>query len=137
MYWPDAIKLGRWGSPCLGRRNGNCYFLNDHGSCYLQPIGMKPFACKIWPFAVYSNNKRYGEGDAYFRHRDEGYYVYLPQNSSICPGINRGDPAELPLIISEIVELYKNPFKEQVYSTCNYPLAHERRSSLITPPSVS
>jgi len=78
---------------------------------------MKPFACKIWPFVVYSEHERDGMREAEFLQGAESYYVYLHPGLSICPGVNRGDPAVLRATISEIIEIYRNPLRQQIFST--------------------
>lgn len=112
---PEAVIVDA--KPYLRKIGGRCIFQNEQGLCDLQELGLKPFSCKIWPFLVYEKPKSDNRDESEFYHKDEKYYVYLNEYASICPGINNGIPEELPNIISEVIELYENPAREQKYST--------------------
>ncbi len=85
--------------------------------CALQAI--KPLACKLFPFRVYSQPvyKR-GDGSAY-RFRGRTFYVYLDPN---CPGIVPGRPGErfLNQTLPEIVEIGMGLRWKQKYTTSKY-----------------
>ncbi|MEM2087149.1 MAG: YkgJ family cysteine cluster protein [Thermoproteota archaeon] len=103
--------------PFLRKIGGKCVFQNEYGLCDLQELGLKPFSCKVWPFLVYKKPKSINPGEAEFHYNDEKYYVYLNQHAFICTGVNMGMPEELPNIIWEVIEIYKNPWRKQKYST--------------------
>lgn len=115
---PDAIELDNLGNPCLRKADGGCIFLEKGRFCGLQPHGLKPFACKIWPFNVYTMQIPGGVRKSEFPYRDKMYYVYLHPEAYICPGINKGRPEELTRTISEVIEICMNPLRRQFYSTC-------------------
>jgi len=85
--------------------------------CALQAI--KPLACKLFPFRVYSQPvyKR-GDGSEY-RFRGRTFYVYLDPN---CPGIVPGRPGErfLNQTLPEIVEIGMGLRWKQKYTTSKY-----------------
>ena len=116
---PDAIALDKLGNPYIKRWNGKCVFQNVYGLCDLQFLKMKPFTCKVWPFVVTTSPKSGDRQRARFYHKGEEYYVYLNPYARVCPGINRGRPGELELTISEVIEIYQNPLKQQKYSTAS------------------
>jgi Fe-S-cluster containining protein len=70
--------------------DGSCAFLcssNHNYSCGLQ--GMKPEACKIWPFKVLAEPK-YGEPKlSEFNYMGHKLYVYA---DSMCSGLRYGEP---------------------------------------------
>lgn len=121
---PEAVVVDV--KPYLRRIKGRCVFLNEYGLCTLQELGLKPFSCKVWPFLVYDRPKYGNREEAEFYYVGEKYYVYLNKYAVTCPGINAGKPEELPNIISEIIEIYKDPHREQRYST-------SRRIKLLVP----
>lgn len=74
---PAAIELDRHGGVSLRKIRTRCVFLNEHGLCDLQPLGLKPSACKAWPFVVSREPKSDNREDVRFSYKDEEYYVYL------------------------------------------------------------
>ena len=118
MLAPSAIQFDSYGRVTLRRIGPRCVFLNERGLCDLQPLGLKPSACKVWPFVV-SVKPRHDDGsEARFTHRGEEYYVYLNRHApSRCRGLGRGRPEDLPQIISEVIEIYQDPTRPQRYST--------------------
>ena len=74
-FRPDAIELDNLGNPYLRKVDGRCIFLEKGRFCGLQPYGLKPFACKIWPFNVYSIQKSGSVGKSEFLYRNKEYYV--------------------------------------------------------------
>lgn len=116
--WPKSIELDWLAGPSIKKIGRRCVFYNTYGCCNLQSFLMKPLACKVWPFEVHigpqsSNDKR---ARFYFENRE--YYVYLnPEAKSVCHGIGKGNPDELPYIINEVLKMYKNPLRKQFYTT--------------------
>lgn len=121
----EFVEVSDAGDPCLRRVGGTCVFQDASGLCLLQPLGLKPIACKLWPFKV-----RRGCDDprALFVYEGEEYCVYVNVR---CRGVNAGTLADLVRAICEVIELHKNPNKPQVYSTSRLtaPLLAAHRTS--------
>lgn len=116
-FAPYALEAGS-SKPYLKKTGARCIFLNEYGLCQLQFLDLKPLACKIWPFIVLQKPKSFHSKKARFYYNNEEYYVYInPHARSICSGIGRGKPEELPLVINEVIEIYKGRIREQNYST--------------------
>lgn len=112
---PEFIEISETGDPCLRRVKGTCVFQDLNGLCQLQPLGLKPLACKVWPFKVQEAPARgYRSEYARFDYEGEAYYVYV--NSS-CNGVNAGTFNGLVQAIREVIEMRKNPRKPQFFST--------------------
>jgi len=85
--------------------------------CALQAI--KPLACKLFPFRVYSK-PIYKRGDkSAYTHRERTLYVYLDPS---CPGIAVGRPRErfLRKTLPEVVEIGIGLRWKQKYTTSKY-----------------
>lgn len=81
---------------------------------------MKPKACKLWPFKIYSKPS-YGFGrEAVFPFKGDVYYIYL---DSACEGIVYGRPCGnfVERTIPEFIELSLDSRERQIYSTGNLP----------------
>ncbi len=111
------------GKQYIRKREGEaCPFLiedNGMGLCYLQSLGMKLSACKIWPFKIY-RNPEHGRGEeAYYSHRLGEFYVYVDQR---CPGIKLGKPTpRLLKTVEEAVEVWIGVKRDQIYTTASLP----------------
>lgn len=116
-YWPETVDVDHTGVPFIKRAHGRCVFQDSSGLCLLQLRGMKPIICKLWPFKVFPATQRQGHNNARFHYDNGDVYVYLNPFYKICPGINRGEPKNFPLVIKEIVDIYHNPTRDQRYST--------------------
>lgn len=127
----SAVELDSLGTPQLKRVMGNCFFLDkNNGLCRLQQIGMKPLACKIWPFEVHKKPKSWrGVREALFGLNGEEFYVYV---NPACFGINRGNPDELPAVIREAIAIKYNPSLGQRYTTSRYPQLNVLAPILVT-----
>ena len=112
--WPDKVII-RKKRPYLRRDvNGKCEFLSGK-LCSLQLLGMKPFACKVWPFKVsLKPDKLDKEFDGLYIMDEKEYFVYLNPK---CTGINKGDPFLFRKSIEEVIALWNGSKKEQYYST--------------------
>ena len=110
----------------LGKRaNGSCIFLYrffDRWLCGLQHI--KPRACKLWPFKIYSQ-PRYGRSNqASYEYRDREFFIYV---DPMCAGLRFGRIPSNQLVsktIPEVVEIALGLREEQFHSTCriqSYP----------------
>ena len=113
-FWPDKVRI-RNKEPYLGRKmDGRCEFLWGN-ACFLEMVGMKPLACKLWPFMVLTKPLKIDENfDGLYRTNEREYFVYLNPN---CYGINRGNPVELANTIEEVIKIWNGSRKEQYYST--------------------
>lgn len=115
----DGVVTIDTGKPRLKKVGGTCVFQHPSGLCELQSLGLKPSACKLWPFAILDKKHT----DAVFHFKGKKYYVYV--NTS-CMGINKGDPSELPLTVHEVIEISLNPDRPQACSTSNVPSLYSR-----------
>ncbi len=100
------------GEPCpfLVRENG-AYL------CLLQGLGMKPSACKVWPFMIYRRPEHGRAEEAYYSHRLGSFYVYVDQR---CPGIRPGRPTpKLVRTIDEAIEVWMGMRGNQIYTTAS------------------
>ena len=92
------------------------FLLSSHMSlCYLQLLGMKPRACKLWPFYIFSNPEYGRREEAAFSNKLGTFYIYVDPR---CPGITIGRPSErLINAIDEAVEIWLGLRREQVLTT--------------------
>jgi len=115
LYGHIIVQIDSTGNPCLRKVDGRCIFHDSHGLCLLQPLGMKPLACRVWPFTVHSKPK-HSAHEALFVHKGRDYYVYVDR-SYPCRGMGVGTKENPRSAIGEIIELYRNPTKPQLHST--------------------
>ena len=104
-----------WGKQYITKEDGEpCPFLlrkGDLSLCTLQSLGMKPTACKVWPFYIFKRPAYGKEEEAYFSHKFGSFYVYVDQR---CPGLIMGKPSlRLREKISEAIEIWLGTRKEQ------------------------
>lgn len=111
--------MDNFGNACLKNVEGRCVFQGRDGLSKLQSLGMKPLACKLWPFMVCSEPELKFSDDAAFHHKGEEYFIYV-DTLYPCSGMNRGDPEELPLSIAEAVEITLDPDRPQCYTTATH-----------------
>ncbi|MEM4699780.1 MAG: hypothetical protein QXT74_02360, partial [Candidatus Nezhaarchaeales archaeon] len=116
LFGPGVVEIDRYGDPCLKQVNGTCLFQGEDGLCQLQPLGLKPLACKVWPFKV----ERAREGEAsyeeLFTYMGEDYRVLV---HSECSGVGRGTWEGLVEAIKEVIEIKRNPETPQRYTTAD------------------
>lgn len=132
LRFNEAIKIARsfgWsnienrkGRLFIRKINGRCPFLIHSGSlglCYLQSIGIKPKACKLWPFHI-SERPEHGRSDeAIFTTKQGTFYVYLDAR---CPGVKLGRPDEaLVSTLIEALEIWLGIRDEQILTTSRFP----------------
>ena len=113
--WPDAVEERR-GRYYL-RKVGNICLFQSGNLCGLQPLGLKPIACRVWPFYFSSQPVRDWDDREYksqFLCRGKEYFVYA---NTKCYGINKGRTADLRRLIIEVITMYDNPTVHQHYST--------------------
>ncbi len=115
--WAVEVRAGR---PYLARVGGRCAFLSGDGRCLLHPLGLKPRACKVWPFSV-SREPVHGLRDlARFEHLGRTWYVYADPR---CPGLKLGEPGDRLRgeVIPEVVEIWAGVRTRQEASTSALP----------------
>ncbi len=118
VFGPDKISIVR-GKEYIAKEEGEpCPFLvNRNGKlmCSLQDIGLKPVACKLWPFHIYRRPEHGRDEEAYFQHRLGGFYVYVDQR---CPGVFLGKPTQkLVKTVEEAIDIWLGIRKEQSLTT--------------------
>jgi len=102
------------------RSDGSCIFLRRMGNfwiCSLQDY-LKPQACKLWPFKIYTR-PRYGqEKQAVFPFNGRKFYVYV---DPACIGIKWGNPSQrlIEKVIPEFIRIASGQPQPQQYSTAN------------------
>ncbi len=121
-FGPSTVTL-LGGKQYIAKDDGEpCPFLVKLGGrqlCSLQDLGLKPRACKLWPFRIYKKPEHGREEEAYFSHRLGEFYVYVDQR---CPGISFGRPTpRLISTIEEAVEIWLGLRKEQTLTTAYAP----------------
>lgn len=110
------------------RKVGKKCLFQSGKSCALQSLGLKPIACKIWPFYVSTEPIRDWDDRKYqsqFFCRGKEYFVYVNTN---CYGVNKGIQSNLRKVISEIIMLQTNP-KEQQHHSTSLRFSHARSQS--------
>ena len=114
-FWSDAVE--ERGERIYLRKVGKKCLFQSGKSCALQPLGLKPIACKVWPFYVSTEpicSWDDGNYQAQFLCRGKEFFVYVNTN---CYGVNRGTQSNLRKVISEVIMLQMNPKEQQHYST--------------------
>ncbi len=102
----------------IGKKNdGTCMFLySSFGVSFCGLQGMKPTACKLWPFKV-SNRPTYGgPREAAFNYKGREFFVYV---DPFCPEIRWGKPSQQMMyhVIPEFIEIAMGSREKQIYST--------------------
>lgn len=123
----DASRLRAY----LRKIGGKCVFqrqVHEFSLCLLQHVGMKPYACKMWPFAVKSEGVK-GE-EAAFMYDKRLFYIYLNPR---CTGLRFGRPSVSlrEKILPEAVELSLNPDRNHRYLTSTPPHILKKRLRMI------
>ncbi len=99
------------GSRCIFQ-----YRMRDKWLCILQEMGMKPVACKLWPFIPLIKPKYGREQEAVFEHSGERFYIYVDPR---CPGVTLGRPSLhlLQKVLPEVIELRLGIRTKQRFTT--------------------
>jgi len=107
----------------LGKRvDGSCVFLYkflDRWLCALQQ--MKPKACKLWPFKVYSQARYGGPNLASYEYGEKEFFVYVDPR---CLGLEFGRHPSNQLVsktIPEVLDIALGLREKQFYSTSKAP----------------
>lgn len=101
------------------RKHGRaCPFLVRRGSlrvCLLQEVGIKPRACKVWPFHIFRTPEYGKREEASLSTRYGTFYVYVDPR---CPGISLGRPTDTLLdAVVEALEIWLGVRTEQCLTT--------------------
>ena len=103
--WLDSIEEIR-SRIYIRKVRGRCVFQMKN-LCLLQPLGLKPLSCKLWPFYVSTVPVSDWEGreiTSLFVLDEREYFAYV---NVTCKGIQRGSPEEMKQAISEVIALYR------------------------------
>ncbi len=104
------------GKPYLRRVGRRCIFQIGR-LCSLQNTGLKPYACRIFPFLVRTCEKK-NRKEAEFWYKDRDFYVYV---NTGCREVKIGepDPWLINVMIPEAIELYLNRKRKVMWLTSN------------------
>lgn len=109
------VRKGRFFVRKEGRGCPFLVSLGPFGVCYLQGIGLKPRACKIWPFYVLKDPEYGKVEEAAFSSKYGTFYVYVDTR---CPGIVIGRPSDaLVEAVREALEIWLGLRIEQSLTT--------------------
>lgn len=115
----------------LGKRpDGSCIFLWRSGNIHLCALqGMKPVACKLWPFRVLSSPKYGRRSEALFEYKGNDFYVYIDPS---CPQIVWGEPSLklVNYVIPEFIEIALGVREMQYYSTSQILIGQHLKTRL-------
>jgi Fe-S-cluster containining protein len=102
--------------------NGSCIFLQKFSNIWLCGLQhMKPKACKLWPFKVYSQPRHGRPNQASYDYMDNEFFVYADPN---CPGLRVGRNPSIQLaheVIPEVIEIALGLRERQLHSTSKMP----------------
>lgn len=104
------------------RSDGSCIFLNNFSNLYLCGLQqIKPKACKLWPFKIFSKPKYGYANKAAYYYRKNQFFVYADPN---CIGLTFGRPTWefANQTLKEFVEIALGLRSEQCKTTSNITL---------------
>ena len=107
-HFDDKIIGGGQGRPDLKKRNGVCIFkrsVDGFSRCLLQKTGLKPSACRTFPFITSPGPLRRRTSDySLFEYRGRELHIYA---NSACPSINLGRPSMdlVQRVLPEVAEI--------------------------------
>jgi len=113
---PTRPKLRKVGSRCFFQR-----WYDGRSYCLLQATGLKPSACRIFPFlASWEPLKKRHEKDAFYLYDDYELYIYVNDR---CPSVRLGRPtSQLAYrILPEVAQIMIEDRRRQVYTTSLTP----------------
>ncbi len=99
------------------RSDGSCVFLYRFGNQWLCGLqGLKPRACKLWPFKIYSKPRFGRANEALYEYGGRKLFVYVDPN---CYGITWGVPTQhfVFQVLPEFVEISIGKREAQKFST--------------------
>jgi len=117
IFGYDCLELGLKGYYLKKKPNRRCIFQIYSGGRWICGIqGIKPLACRLWPFIVTQKPRYEYKDEAEFEFRGQKVYVYL---NPYCRGIIYGTPSSIFIkkVIPEFVELSLGLRREQELST--------------------
>lgn len=126
--FPDGI-MEKEGTIYLRKHEGACVFLMD-GLCGLQPLGLKPLACKVWPFYISSTPLDTVEDEDYkalFLWHGQERFIYV---NTFCKGLNKNITPNIRGIVKEVITVYSDPQLKQYYSTSRHSLNEDLHISI-------
>jgi len=109
-------RLAKIGDRCIFQR-----FRQGSSRCLLQSVGLKPSACRTYPFVTSPRPLRgMAPRESLFTFGGEALYIYANPK---CPGLRLGTPsAELvQRILPEVAEMALGRRREQRYTTSRRP----------------
>ncbi len=111
------------GTAYLRKHEDTCVFQMDN-LCGLQPLGLKPLACKVWPFYISATPLPSVEDKDYkalFLWHGQELFVYV---NTFCRGLNKGSTPNIRGIVKEVTTVYSNPELKlkQYHSTSRHSL---------------
>jgi Fe-S-cluster containining protein len=99
------------------KTDGSCVFLYRFGNRWLCGLqNMKPRACKLWPFKIYSK-PRFGRAhEAFYQYAGSKLFVYVDPN---CSGIMWGIPTKrfVHEVLPEFIAISLGKHVSQRFST--------------------
>ena len=99
------------------RIDGSCIFLSQlYGTCLCTLQRMKPRACKLWPFKIYTQPK-YGKlAQALYSSNGRKLFIYV---DPLCKGITWGNPTQdfIEGTLNEFIEIALGLSEKQYYTT--------------------
>ena len=126
--FPDGI-VEKNGEIYLRKHEDTCVYQMD-SLCGLQPLGLKPLACKIWPFYISAtplpsvNDKDY---KALFLWHGKERFVYV---NTFCKGLNKINTPNIRGIVKEVTTVYSNPKIKQYHSTSRRSLNQDLHTKI-------
>jgi len=99
------------------KTDGSCVFLYRLGSQWLCGLqNMKPRACKLWPFKIYSKPKFGHSREALYEYGWRKLFIYVDSN---CAGIRWGVPTQhfVQNVLPEFVKIALGNRVGQLFST--------------------
>ncbi len=133
------------GSRCIFQ-----YRMQDRWLCILQEMGMKPVACKLWPFIPLVKPKYGRDREAFFEHLGERFYIYVDPR---CPGVALGRPSLrlIQNVLPEVIELrlgikakqrfttssIRRKVQQQIFTVRSNTIIYQQRTKLIKQKGLS
>ena len=126
VYGEKVVRI-KLGKPYLQKVGRRCIFQAGR-LCSLQSAGLKPYACKVYPFFIRRDGRREKE-EAEFWYKDEVFYVYVNTGCRQVK-LDKPEPWFANLVIPEAIELYLNRKREVTWLTSStLPQAEALRPS--------
>lgn len=120
LYGTDKLVYGVGKAYLKNRSNGRCVFQTPSMGrwvCKLQ--GMKPLACRLFPFRIRKEPLYKRGDDSQIGYRGKKYHLYL---DPVCQGIEIGKPSDhlVKKVIPEILSIGMGVAGKQRHTTSKY-----------------